>query len=158
MYVFLFRKSFVLNSVRWATTSFTFLNWAKHHEINLQICRPVIFKCLVLVWHWILYADKGLFPRTPVPVPFGTCICFTSWDQSFSRTCRYFSRLCTSNILRYFLDFVTPTDRPKSVRNCCLIELFCGVVCVATLPLWHFCWYRGVCHRTGSDLLLFVFV
>ena len=26
---------------------------------------------------------------------------------------------------------VTPTDRPKSVRNCCLIELFCGVVSVA---------------------------
>ena len=52
---------------------------------------------------------------------------------------------------------VTPTDRPKSVRNCCLIELFCGVVCVVTLSLWHFCWYRGFCHRTGSDLLLFVF-
>ena len=31
-----------------------------------------------------------------------------------------------------------------------------GVVCVATLPLWHVCWYRGFCHRTGSDLLLFV--
>ena len=30
---------------------------------------------------------------------------------------------------------VTPTDRPKSVRNCCLIELFCGVVCVVTLPI-----------------------
>ena len=29
---------------------------------------------------------------------------------------------------------VTPTDRPKSVRNCCLIELFCGVVCVVTCP------------------------
>ena len=28
---------------------------------------------------------------------------------------------------------VTPTDRPKSVRNRCLIELFCGVVCVVTL-------------------------
>ena len=52
---------------------------------------------------------------------------------------------------------VTPTDRPKSVRNCCLIELFCGVVCVVTLPLWHFCWYRDFCHRTESDLLLFVF-
>ena len=52
---------------------------------------------------------------------------------------------------------VTPTDRPKSVRNCCLIELFCGVVCVVTLPFWHFCWCRGFCHRTGSDLLLFVF-
>ena len=29
---------------------------------------------------------------------------------------------------------VTPTDRPKSVRNRCLIELFCGVVCVFTCP------------------------
>ena len=28
----------------------------------------------------------------------------------------------------------TPTDRPKSVRNRCLIELFCGVVCVVTCP------------------------
>ena len=30
---------------------------------------------------------------------------------------------------------VTPTDRPKSVCNRCVIELFCGVVCVVTLPL-----------------------
>ena len=30
---------------------------------------------------------------------------------------------------------VTPTDRPKSVRNHCVIELFCGVVGVVTLPL-----------------------
>ena len=51
---------------------------------------------------------------------------------------------------------VTPTDCPKSVRNCCFIELFCGVVCVTTLPLRHICWYRRFCHRTGSDLLLFV--
>ena len=29
---------------------------------------------------------------------------------------------------------VTPTDRPESVRNRCLIELFCGVVCVVTCP------------------------
>ena len=29
----------------------------------------------------------------------------------------------------------TPTDRPKSVRNPCVIELFCGVVFVVTLPL-----------------------
>ena len=29
---------------------------------------------------------------------------------------------------------VTPTDRPKSVRNCCLIELVCDVVCVVVLP------------------------
>ena len=24
---------------------------------------------------------------------------------------------------------VTPTDRPKSVRKCCVIELFCDVLC-----------------------------
>ena len=30
---------------------------------------------------------------------------------------------------------VTPTVRSKSIRNCCVIELFCGVVCVVTLPL-----------------------
>ena len=29
---------------------------------------------------------------------------------------------------------VTSTDRPKSVRNRCVIELFCGVVYVVTLP------------------------
>ena len=34
-----------------------------------------------------------------------------------------------------WVDVVTSTDRPKSVRNCCVIELFCGVVCVVTLPL-----------------------
>ena len=29
---------------------------------------------------------------------------------------------------------VTPTDRSKSVHNRCVIEPFCGVFCVVTLP------------------------
>ena len=37
--------------------------------------------------------------------PFGTCICSICWDQSFFRTCRYFSGLCSSNNPRYFPDF-----------------------------------------------------
>ena len=49
----------------------------------------------------------------------------------------------------------TPTGRPKSVRNRSVIELFGGVVCVVILPFWHFCWCRGFCHRTESDLFLF---
>ena len=32
-----------------------------------------------------------------------------------------------------WMAIVTPTDRPKSARNRCVIELFCGV-CVVTLP------------------------
>ena len=43
---------------------------------------------------------------------------------------------------------VIPTDRPKSVGNRCVIELFCCAVCVDTLPFWHFYWCRGFCHRT----------
>ena len=50
---------------------------------------------------------------------------------------------------------VTPTDRPKSVRNRCLIELFVALF-VLSLPFWHFRGCRGFCHRTESDLLLFV--
>ena len=33
-----------------------------------------------------------------------------------------------------WMTVVTPTDRPKSVRNRCIID-FCGVVCVVTLPV-----------------------
>ena len=31
-----------------------------------------------------------------------------------------------------------------------------NVRCVVTLPFWHFCWCRGFCHRTESDLFLFL--
>ena len=51
------------------------------------------------------------------------------------------NRMCISIILARkpvnhtsWVAVVTPTDRPKSVRNRCVIELFCGVVYVVTLP------------------------
>ena len=47
---------------------------------------------------------------------------------------------------------VTPTDRHKSVRNRCAIEVFCGVF-VLSFGFRIFCWYRGFFHRTESDLL-----
>ena len=68
--------------------------------------------------------------------PFGTCICSTCWDQSFFRTCRYFSGLCSSNILRYFLDFVSfwgrrdfqisfsSRDTPKELLRSSLRKLY----------------------------------
>ena len=52
---------------------------------------------------------------------------------------------------------VTPTDRPKSVRNRCLIEVFGGVF-VLSFGFRIFCWYRGFCHRTESDRLLLLFM
>ena len=36
---------------------------------------------------------------------------------------------------------VTPTDRPKSVRNRCVIELI-GRCLFCHFALWHFCWCR----------------
>ena len=51
---------------------------------------------------------------------------------------------------------VTPTDRPKSVRNLCDIEVFGGVCVLSFFRI--FGWYRGFCHRTETDLLPFLFV
>ena len=52
---------------------------------------------------------------------------------------------------------VTPTDRPKSVRNLCVIEVFDGVLFVVMLLFGFFCGCRGFCHKTESDLCLFLF-
>ena len=50
------------------------------------------------------------------------------------------------------------TDRPKSVCNRCVIEVFGGVLCVVTLLFGYFCQCRGFCHRTESDLFLFLLI
>ena len=50
---------------------------------------------------------------------------------------------------------VTPTDRPKSVRNSCVIKVL--VAFYVTLLFGLFCGCRGFCHRTESDLFLFLF-
>ena len=53
------------------------------------------------------------------------------------------------------------TAASKCVKDDCLlsllfvIEVF-GGVCVLSFGFLIFCWYRGFCHRTGSDLLLFL--
>ena len=44
------------------------------------------------------------------------------------------------------------SDRPKSVCNCCVMDVF-GV----TLLFGFFCGCRGFCHRTESDLFFFLF-
>ena len=52
---------------------------------------------------------------------------------------------------------VAQTDRPKSFRNHCVIEVFVYVEsCVDTLLFGFFYGCRCICHRTESDLFLFV--
>ena len=56
-----------------------------------------------------------------------------------------------------WMSVVTRTDRPKSVRNRCVIEVFGGVF-VLSIGFWIFCLYRGFRHRSESDLLRFIFI
>ena len=54
-----------------------------------------------------------------------------------------------------WMSVVTLNDRPKSVRNRCVIEFFGGVF-VLSIGCWIFCWYRGFRHRTESNLVVFL--
>ena len=103
---------------------------------------------LRLVWLLVFCLYKEVYLQIFECVSFWLHGCCGEWE---GRPVNQVNHTC-------WVSVVTPTDRPKSVRTCCLIELFCGVVCVVILPFRHFCWRRGFCHRTGSDLLLFVFV
>ena len=51
----------------------------------------------------------------------------------------------------------TPTDRPKSVHNRCVIKDFGGVCVLSRCFLGLFYECRGFSHRTESDLFLFAF-
>ena len=51
---------------------------------------------------------------------------------------------------------VTPTDRPKSVRNHCVIEVFWWRFLCYHDSFWIFCGCKGFSHRTESDLFLFL--
>ena len=55
-----------------------------------------------------------------------------------------------------WVGIITPTDRPKLVCNLCVIEVFGGVFCVVTLLFGFLCRCRGFCHRTESDIFLFL--
>ena len=57
--------------------------------------------------------------------------------------------------LSSWIAVVTLTDRPKSVRNRCVIEGFGGVSC-CHVALKIFCGCRGICHRNDSDIFLFL--
>ena len=56
-----------------------------------------------------------------------------------------------------WMTVVISTERPKSVRNRRVIEAFGGVF-VLSICFRIFCWYRGFCYRTRSDLLVFLFI
>ena len=83
--------------------------------------------------------------------------CMSFWLHSF---CRYWEGWDPVNRFNYTskvaIAIVTPTDRPKSVRNRCVIQGFWWRFCVVMLIFGFFCGCRGFCHKTESDLFFFV--
>ena len=51
---------------------------------------------------------------------------------------------------------VTQADRPKSVRNSCVIKVLVAFLC-CHVAFWIVLWVWGFCHGTESDLFLFLF-
>ena len=101
---------------------------------------------LRLVWLLVCCLYKDVYLQIFKYVSFGLHGCCGEWEGGPVNQVNHTS----------WVAIVTPTDRPKSVRNRCVIELFCGIVYVVTVPFCHFCWCRGFCHRTESDLFLFL--
>ena len=53
-----------------------------------------------------------------------------------------------------WMAFATPTDCPKSVCDCCVIEVFGRVFLCCHVAFWIFCGCTGFCHE--SDLFLYL--
>ena len=86
------------------------------------------------------HANGGrLLLRTPDPFPFGTCIC-SNVDTIFSWTC-YFSRLCISNIARYFYFAYFSFDLILITTNICMISFLWPLVldsCSSFVSLYRY--------------------
>ena len=50
---------------------------------------------------------------------------------------------------------ITPIDRPKSVHNRCVIEVFVASLC-RHIAFWIFLWVWGLCHSTESEFFPFL--
>ena len=64
-------------------------------------------------------------------------------DIPTKMTLKYFKSLQTVLSPTVPRTVLSPTDRPKSVRNRCVIKVFGGVFYVVTLLIGFFCWCRG---------------
>ena len=105
------------------------------------------FKEVELSWLLVLGLYKEDYLQIFKFVSFclhGFCNKWESWDPV--------NRLNHTSLVA----IVTPSDRPKSVRNRCVIKVFGGVFYVVKLLFGFFCGCRGFCHRTESDLFLFL--
>ena len=123
-------------------TRYFWYNFILLHMFVYHILRPLHFG-----WLWVLNLHKEDY------LQIFKCVSF-----SFHDFCSQWEGWVPVNRFNHtsWMTFVTPTDRPKSVHNRCVVEVFGGVVCIVTLLLGFFCGCRAFRHRSESDLLLFL--
>ena len=99
---------------------------------------PYIFD--ILLYYYICLCTTFLWP-----LRFGWLLVLSLYKEDYSQIFK-----CVSFWLHgSWVTAVTPTDRPKSVRNrCIIIKVFGGVFCVSTLLFGLFCgcrdWVRSL--------------
>ena len=108
-----------------------------YYYITMHVCLPHYYDLSTLVGCW-----------SSVYIRIFKCVSF--WLHGFCGKMEF--RYSLSGLTTPVGWLVTPTDRPKSVRNRFVIEVFGGVF-VLSIGFRNCCWYKGFFHRTKSDLL-----
>ena len=117
----------------------------------------------ISLWFRVLFSDT----QNNLSASFRTCYKFLDsmivTNEFFAQNHEILQTIKTQGrvpLIRFnhtsWMTVATPTGHPKSVRSRCVIEVFGGVF-VLSIGFRIFCWYKGFCHRTEPDLLLFHF-
>ena len=111
--------------------------------ITIYVCVPHFYDLSALVGCWSSVSIRRFIYNFLNVCPFDyTAVAVSGKVDRFNHTS--------------WVTAVTPTDRPRSVRNSCVIKVFGGVFMLSRCFFGLFCGCRGFCHRTESDLFLFL--
>ena len=118
-----------------------------HHNVTMYICVIHFYDLSALVGCWSSVSIRRIIYEFSNVCPFY----YTAVAVS-GKVVRAWIGLTTP----VRLTAVTPIDRHKSVRNCCVIEVLVAFLYVVTMLFGFFCGWRGFCHRTESDFFPFL--
>ena len=119
-----------------------------YHYINLYVCVPHLYD----ISYWLDVGPSVSIRRIIYKYLNTSPFDYTTGTLSGKVERSIVNRFDPTN----WVAVVTPTDRPKSVRNRCVLEVFDDVFVLSHCFLM-FCGCRGFCHRTESDIFVFFY-
>ena len=137
---------------------------------RLRVAQPTLMDISIYFWYILLYYYICLCTTFLWLLRFGLLLVLRLYKEDYLHIfkcvsfwlhgcCGWWNGSALVNRFNHTsgVDDATPTDRPKSVGNRCVIEVFDGVFFFVVALLFGFFWgWRGFCHRTESDLFLFL--